>query len=263
MKYMLLLFWTVLSPGMALGDSLFSEVIDRIEASNDPRGIIRDCRSFYNSQRVLLGGDSSKELVIKTIFKAPDMYRATTYLDGIPVHVRLVTGEVIWDIAVTGENGESGHFVVANNLVSEELDYAQMQVSLANPGISLQETFANVVVSTRIVEGIEYYKLTCFSGLGSILPVEIYVNSKTLQKKAFVFRKVSKDGERKVKMQIEEYYDIGGAQVPRRIVIEVAGRSQEVELIEYKLNLAVEDSAFELDTIIKQLKSFTLNKDPG
>jgi len=244
---------TVLSVGLiAKSENMFNEVISRIESASDPKGFIKNSKSFYSSQRVLETGSS--DIVVTTIFKAPNMYRVTTYSKGIPVRIKLIKETDVWTFSVETPEGEKPR-VDLKKVTGDELSFALMQASLANPQITLSETFADIAVTTRVVDNTLYYKLTSIPKSKANGVVEIYADSKTFLKKAFVFKRKKAGVSLDVKMEIKSYHDIGGALVPQITQIEVGDSSHILNLVEYKLNSEIDDSEFEVDSIMKQLKA--------
>jgi len=249
----LLVAATALSVGLiAKSESMFNEVISRIESASDPKGFIKNSKSFYSSQRIL--EVASGDIVVTTIFKDPNMYRVTTYSKGIPVRIKLIKGADVWTFSIETTEEEKPH-VNLKKVTGDELSFALMQASLANPQITLSEAFADIVVTTRLVDGTLYYKLTATPKSKANGVVEIYADSKTFLKKAFVFKRKKAGVTLDVKMEIKAYHDIGGALVPQTTLIEAGDNSHILNLVEYKLNPQIDNSEFEVDSIVKQLKS--------
>jgi len=230
----------------AFSQTMFDELVERIELADDPSGSMRRCRSFYHEQGV--GGG----IIVKTIFKAPDRYRAVTYYNELPVSVRLVCGRDIWNISLKKAGAELGVDVVKPS--GREYDFALMQARLANPRLGMRDVFSDIAVSVREVDGVEYYKLTAMPLSGNLESVELYVDPVTLLKKAFVFTRRQSAGDTVVKMEVSSYHDVDGAKVPSVTIVESGESSQVLRLKRYKLNAEIDDDQFDIEKVVATLK---------
>lgn len=210
------------------GDLTVNEIADKMSIAPDPNGLYRECKSYFLKQKLV---NDKSEIIIEATFKAPDMSKSVTFVDGKPVYKVFYNKGKAWSVDSNGNKKE---------IEGVELENMKIMNKMQDPHSTILNVFKKIVLSEGKSGEIDCYLLKCSYGENEKDEMTFYVN-----KKDFLTRKiVTMKDKMPYVAEIKKYSLLQGVLVASETAIEFQGNKQTLIVIDYKLNVEVADSEF-------------------
>ena len=221
-------------------DITLSKLEAAIEKATDPEGHYARSNTAIMRQEIsdssnggLFGSKKMRMVEVKTM--KPDFFRLTTYEENEPVLALISNGRSCWVADYKKRR--------VKTLSDREFEKMRILSEIARPGSKLHEIFKNINIQRSIIDGEEYYKLTC-SNPGDN-PLEIYISRNT-----FLTTRIR--GAVKTAGISDLQYDStltghslhNGVRIPEETTSSLGGETQQSRVIYYRLNENIDPSEF-------------------
>jgi len=226
-------------------DITVDELSDNLETAADPKGIFKKCHSYLIKQEMSTKGadGSSYTRMVEVKFKLPNSLRTTTFMNGKPVLAVISNGKQAWNVncetdEITEIKGSSYQLIE----VLSELGHPSSTMISVFPKIDLSE----VITSDDPVQ--RYYKATCYSKYKDLPPIIFYIGKENFLTKRLETTRFTTGGSYKYISETDKYsmYDCVWIASESRVIVD--DMVFKYKVIEYKMNIDIPDSEFQLTT---------------
>ncbi|HBC89060.1 MAG TPA: hypothetical protein DCZ94_19140 [Lentisphaeria bacterium] len=213
-------------------DITLQELAEKMKNTVDPNGIYRKSTSYYLRQDIRIQG---RKITLEVIFKVPNKSRTVVSLDNKILSKTVCNGVSAWSISEEGAKTE---------IKGVDLERLKLLDAMSAPQGTILDVFEKVEFAGEDkVYDSPCYVLICSPKQKEISPIAMYVS-----KGDYLTRKVitSKDGNPYI-AQIRKYALVKGVMVGTETEVDMNddGKSELMELTDYKLNLEIPDKEFE------------------
>ena len=216
-------------------DITLEQLVERMERATDPDRVYQHCTSYILKQKVT-SSYNSKEYVVETKFKLPNFMKTTTYENDAYLQSILYNGKHAWEVNEKGNKEITG----------KPFEFLHEFAEMGHPANTILNVFLKVEF-TKIREGKkQYYKLVCFPKNEEMSPCVIYLDAydyltRKMETNIYSFR-----GKFPYKSTIDKYEKCNGVLIPKETVVDAGGSVLKYTVIDYKLNVEIPDSEFNL-----------------
>jgi hypothetical protein len=212
-------------------------LLDLQNRAVDAKGVLRKATSFMMKQRLEVIGTSGIRGEVVQTFKSPGRWKSVTYLNDKLFSTKIFNGSEGWTLPVTGG-------IVPTT--GPELELQKIIVAMSNPAKNMVDIFRKIDLDEAVVDGESYYRLTCHPESATLDPIILYIDKDDFLNKRLEMQ-MWNDG-RKIAYSARnlKYADIGGVKVVEVTEATVLGIVQRFTLEDYRLDVDVADSEFEL-----------------
>lgn len=196
--------------------------------------------SFLKKSELRFASPGNEPLIGQLVqkFKVPNKTMSVVTLGNKLLTARFFNGENGWEIS-----GESG---TVRPLRNEELEKFTILSALSNPKTDLRQLFEAIELEEVVERGETNYRLHCRSIGSNAEPLTLYVSGKTFLVTSIETTFRVNGSEIQYRSTIESRAMIEGLPIPTKTRVETMGASQTYILKDFKLNVAFEDSEFDL-----------------
>lgn len=217
------------------------ELIAKMKAANDPRGICRNASSYVLRQQMEKEGDETDqqyEVEIK-FQKKPYFSKTTVFSNGKPQSISLFDGTSAWSInPVDGAN---------TPLHGAKLKMLRSLGKIGNPAYSYRDIFDKIELAELVNGTQEYYRLTCLTEDNEIPPLIIFVdkNNYLTRKVALNFKSAAGEVINYTSF-INRYSMMSGIMMPEVMTVNINDTKFQYKTVEFKLDVKFPPNEFKL-----------------
>ena len=222
---------------ISASDLTIDELENRMSKAMDPDGRFARAATYVMRQQITTENGWLEPLLVQMVevkFRRPDQFKLTTYTDNQPETAIIASGNQGWMVDYKREK----IVVLEKNALKRVL----VMVRLTNPGSRVRTVFENVSIDRSTIDEEVFYRLTCSNG--SNAPMYIYVDSKAYLNKRLRMTTTVNGYRLRYDSRMLNYGMYEGVLIPDESIIRQDGSEQKSKVIDYKLDIKLEDSEF-------------------
>lgn len=226
-------------------DITVKELSEEMEKAADPKGVFIKCQSYLLKQEMSGMENNGKPFkrMVEIKFKSPNHLKTTTYTNNKPVITVIFDGKKAWNI-----NCETEQVTEVKGMSYELIE---VLANLGHPSSTMLSVFPKVDLSELPASGSppeKYYKAVCYSKYEDLPPITFYIGKDNFLTKRLETTRFTKDGSYKYISETDKYAMYDGVWVSSESRIIIGDTVFTYKVIDYKLNIDIPDSEFELPT---------------
>ncbi len=235
MVFVCLLFVGNIVSGM--DDNAVNVLLAKIKKADDPEGVKATIKTQIQKVETIFSGQKISTI---TIDKFPNKTRIDVNMPGVMTSTTCYNGKTAWEISpATG----------VREIKGKELDSIKLDMVRRIPSVNQRDVFEKIVVADKLetIGEFKCYKMTCTpkKEFNSTTPIVLYYDKEKLLLRKMNIVVDSKMGPMKMELTLEDYKKVNKMWVSMLSTIDQMGMKLKVKVLEYKINVKVDDSIFE------------------
>ena len=222
---------------VSASDLTIDELEKRMSRNMDPDGRFSRADTYVMRQQITTENGWLEPPLIQMVevkFRKPDRFKLTTYTDNQPETAIIANGNQGWMVDYKREK----IVTLEKNMLKRVL----VMVRLTNPGNRVRNVFEKVSIDRSTIEEENFYRLTCSNGKND--PMYIYVDSKSYLNRRLRMTTTVNGYRLNYDSRMLSYGMYEGVLIPDESIIRQDGGEQKSKVIDYKLDIKLDDSEF-------------------